>query len=165
MKQVKLEVDVLPYTVEICKLLDPSFDHLVVDLLKTSIIEELKTGSGKLNLDLNVELLNKLEDQITLFIEEPELAISYRIKDGYLLYKLYGKAWRRVNGQVSFNSVGVSDVNKLKGTVNLHGGPTKVCVEIENGELIIHVPKDADTTNWYHSVTFKETSGEEVALC
>lgn len=46
----------------------------------------------------------------------------------------------------------------MKGILKINGKSVAVDVQIKDGELILQVGHDTDTTNWYHAVTIERRS-------
>ena len=49
----------------------------------------------------------------------------------------------------------------LKGIIDLNGKEVEVAISIKGKSICLHLPKDVDTTNWYHSV-YVSTDLEQV---
>lgn len=47
-------------------------------------------------------------------------------------------------------------MKEIRGKIKLYDGSVvETTIEIEEGNVVIHLPKGTDTINWYHSVTLK----------
>jgi len=87
LKHVDLTLEVLPAAKAAYQLIRPCFDIWVKQELRSSILDQLKTGKGELDLDKAVKALNDLEREITESIKMPDIATEYRIKSGFLWFK------------------------------------------------------------------------------